>query len=101
VHRLLPIGIVGLGINVVTGVMFFIGMPYFYVTNPYFQLKIFLILVAGTNLLLFHFTGIFRKWQGVGPGGDAPLFGKLVAASSLVLWLVIVVIGRYIPVGEQ
>lgn len=100
-HRLLPLGILGLGINMVTGVMFFIGMPYFYVTNPYFQLKIFLILLAGGNLLLFHFTGIFRKWQGVGPGGDAPLFAKLVAASSLVLWLLIVVIGRYIPVGEQ
>jgi hypothetical protein len=100
-HRLLPLGILGLGINVVTGVMFFIGMPYFYVTNPYFQLKIFLILLAGGNLLLFHFTGIFRKWQGVGPGGDAPLFAKLVAASSLALWLLIVVIGRYIPVGEQ
>ena len=99
-HRLLPWGIAGLILNVITGVLFFIGMPFFYVGNPYFQFKIFLILLAGGNLLLFHCTGIFHKWSGLGPGDDAPLFAKIVAASSLVLWILVVIIGRYIPVGE-
>lgn len=99
-HRLLPLGLAGLGINVVTGVLFFIGMPYFYVLNEIFQAKLLVILFAGGNLLLFHCTGVFRKWEKIGPGDDAPMFAKLVAAASLLLWLAVIVIGRYIPFGE-
>jgi len=101
VHRLLPWGIAGLVINVITGVLFFIGMPGFYVFNAIFQAKILTILFAAGNLLLFYCTGVFRKWDQVGPGEDAPIFAKLVAASSLLLWLAVIVLGRYIPVGEQ
>jgi len=99
-HRLLPFGIAGVVINVITGVLFFIGMPYFYVQNLYFQAKVIVILLAGGNLLLFYCTGIFRKWDEVGAKGDAPAFAKLVAAASLILWLAVIVIGRYIPIGE-
>jgi hypothetical protein len=100
-HRLIPIGIAGLIINVITGFLFFIGMPFFYVFNWYFQLKILAIGVAGAMLVLFYCTGLFRKTGKVGPGEDAPGLAKLVALSSIVLWLVIVVIGRYIPLGES
>ena len=100
-HRLIPIGIAGLIINVITGFLFFIGMPFFYVFNWYFQLKILAIGVAGAMLVLFYCTGLFRKTVNVGPGEDAPGLAKLVALSSIVLWLVIVVIGRYIPLGES
>jgi uncharacterized membrane protein len=79
--------------------MFFIGMPFFYVFNTYFQAKILVIVIAGVNLLL-HCTGVFRNWDRLGSGEDAPAFAKLIAASSLVLWVVVVVIGRYIPLGE-
>jgi uncharacterized membrane protein len=100
-HRLLPWGIAGLGINVVTGFMFFVGMPFFYVFNEIFQAKMITILFAGGNLLLFHCTGAFRKWERLGPGEDAPSFAKLVALTSLLLWVTVVVIGRYIPLGES
>jgi hypothetical protein len=100
-HSLIPIGLLGLLINVITGFMFFIGMPYFYTGNWYFQLKIFAILVAGGILVLFYCTGLFRKWGSVGAGEDAPAFYKLVAAASLLLWVAIVIIGRYIPLGES
>ncbi len=96
-HRLIPMGIAGLAINVITGFLFFIGMPFFYVFNWYFQLKILAIGVAGAMLVLFYCTGLFRKSGNVGPGEDAPGLAKLVALSSIVLWVVIVVIGRYIP----
>jgi hypothetical protein len=99
-HRLLPWGIAGFVINVITGILFFIGMPGFYVFNAVFQLKILTIMLAVGNLVLFHCTGIFRKWERVGPGEDAPVFAKLVAASSLLLWLAVIVLGRYIPTGE-
>jgi hypothetical protein len=99
-HRLLPWGIAGFAINVVSGMMMFIGMPGFYVFNAVFQLKIVTILFAAGNLILFHSTGIFRKWDRIGPNGDAPVFAKLVAGSSLLLWVVVIVLGRYIPTGE-
>lgn len=99
-HRFLPWGIAGLSLNVATGFLFFIGMPFFYVFNAYFQAKILVIVIAGANLL-FHCTGAFRKWEGLGSGEDAPALAKLIAASSLVLWVVVVVIGRYIPLGES
>lgn len=99
-HRFVPWGIAGLIINVITGFLFFLGMPFFYVFNAYFQTKILVIMLAGANLLLFHCTGAFRAWENVGPNEDAPLFAKLVAASSLVMWVAVVVIGRYIPLGE-
>ena len=100
-QRLIPLGFVGLAINVVTGFMFFIGMPFFYYANWYFQLKIFAILFAGGALVLFYCTALFRKWGNAGAGEDAPLIAKLVAAFSLVLWILIVIIGRYIPLGES
>jgi hypothetical protein len=99
-HRLVPLGIAGLSINVVTGILFFIGMPSFYVFNWVFQAKILAILFAAGNLILFHCTGIFRKWDRVGPGEEAPFFAKIVAATSLLLWLGVIVLGRYIPIGE-
>jgi hypothetical protein len=100
-HRFIPLGVVGLVINVITGFLFFVGMPFFYVGNWIFQLKILTILLAGANLLLFHFTGAFRKWEDVGPGDDTPVLAKLVAATSLILWIAVVIIGRYIPLGES
>ena len=99
-HRLLPWGIAGFAINVVTGILLFIGMPGFYVFNAIFQAKILTILLAAGTLLLFYCTGVFRRWESVGPGEDAPVFAKLVAASSLLLWLAVIVLGRYIPTGE-
>jgi hypothetical protein len=99
-HRFLPWAIAGFFINVVTGFLFFIGMPYFYVFNWIFQLKILVIVFAGANLLLIHCTGVFRKWSQIGANEDAPALAKLVALSSLIMWIAIIIIGRYIPVGE-
>ena len=100
-QRLVPWGIAGLVVNIITGILFFIGMPFFYVFNFIFQAKIAAIMLAGGNLLLFYCTGTIRKLEVVDEGREAPVFHKLVAASSLILWLAIVVIGRYIPLGES
>jgi hypothetical protein len=100
-HRFIPLGIAGFIINIITGFMFFVGMPFFYVFNWFFQVKILTILIAGTTLVVFYCTGSFRKWGSVGAGEDAPALAKLVAVSSIVLWIAIVVIGRYIPLGES
>jgi len=100
-HRLLPWGIAGLGINIITGILFFVGMPFFYAWNPLFHLKMAIVFVAGATLVLFNCTSAFRSWAKLGPGEDPPAFAKFIAASSLFLWLVIIVLGRYLPLTQE
>lgn len=99
-HRFIPWGIGGFFINIVTGLLFFMGMPGFYTPNVVFQVKMFTIMLAGLNLLLFQCTSAFRSLETLGPGEDAPLYAKIVAASSIFLWIAAIVLGRYIPYGE-
>jgi len=99
-HRFLPWGIAGFALNVVTGFLFYLGMPGFYNPNFVFQLKIFTIVVAGAELLFLYCTSAFRKLSEIGPGEDAPAFARLLALVSIVLWIVVIVLGRYIPFGE-
>jgi uncharacterized membrane protein len=99
-HRLLPWGIAGVFINIVTGMLFFIGMPAFYSNNGDFQLKMVAVVAAGTNLTLFYCSSAFQPLLKVGPGDDAPATAKLVAAASLFLWVAIIVMGRYMPFFE-
>lgn len=99
-HRFIPWGLAGFFLNIVTGMLFFIGMPGFYTPNVVFQIKMFTIMLAGLNLLLFQCTSAFRSLEHLGPGEDAPLYAKIVAASSLFLWIAAIVLGRYIPFGE-
>jgi hypothetical protein len=99
-HRFIPWGIAGLGVNVITGFLFYVGMPGFYILNFVFQLKIITIVVAGVILLLFYCTSAFRSLANVGPGEDAPVLAKVLALASILLWIVVIVLGRYIPYGE-
>jgi hypothetical protein len=99
-HRFLPWGIAGFFINVITGFLFFYGMPGFYTVNVVFQLKMLAILLAGGNLLFFNCTSAFRSLEKVGPGEDAPPFARFIAATSIVLWIAVIILGRYIPFGE-
>jgi hypothetical protein len=99
-HKFIPWGIGGFVVNIVTGLLFFMGMPGFYTPNIVFQIKMFTIVLAGANLLLFYCTSAFRSIEHLGPGEDAPLFAKLIAASSIILWIAAIVLGRYIPFGE-
>lgn len=99
-HRLLPWGMAGIFINVITGLLFFISMPDFYINNPDFQIKMVAIVIAGTNLVLFYCSSAFRPLVLLGPGDDAPGSARLIAASSLALWIALIVLGRYMPFFE-
>jgi hypothetical protein len=99
-HRFIPWGIAGFVTNIITGLLFYLGMPDFYNLNFIFQLKMFTVMIAGGILLLFFCTSAFRKLENLGAGEDAPVVAKILAVSSIVLWLAIVVMGRYLPWGE-
>ena len=50
-HKLLPLVFLGLGINVVSGVLFFVSDPVGYGNNTAFQFKMVFLVLAGLNAL--------------------------------------------------
>jgi uncharacterized membrane protein len=94
--RVVPWALAGFGINVATGLMAFIGMPEFYTLDYAFWVKLLAILLLGVNAAAFYLTGVSGAFSRLGPGEDAPMSAKLVAASSLLLWFAVIILGRYI-----
>ena len=107
-RRLLPWGVLGFILTVVTGLLFVTGIyanveitPYVVATSDGFlQLKLLFILLAGVNLLAFYLTGASRAVENLGAGEDAPTLAKVIAGASLFLWLGAVYWGRLIPWGS-
>ena len=100
-HRLLPLAMAGLGINVLTGMLAFIGMPTYYAADIAFWFKLAALMLLGLNVAIFYLTGIFHRAERLAPGEDATLSAKIVAASSLLLWFTVIVSGRYIQHFED
>ena len=100
-HRLLPLAMAGLGINVVTGMLAFIGMPAYYAADIAFWFKLATLMLLGLQVAVFYLTGIFDRVERLAPGEDASLSAKIVAASSLLLWFTVIVSGRYIQHFED
>jgi hypothetical protein len=93
-HRLLPWAAFGFGVNVVTGLLFFVGIPGQYTGNPAFYWKVGLVMLAGLNAL--YFTLLDEPWS-LGPGEDAPLTAKIAAGSAMVLWVGVMYFGSMLP----
>ena len=93
-HRLIPWGVLALGINVMTGMLFLIATPEQYADNISFHWKMGLFVLAGVNLLyLTKAEGPFR----VGANDAVPTPIKAMAASSLLLWVGVMYFGRMLP----
>jgi energy-coupling factor transporter transmembrane protein EcfT len=95
----LPFVIVGFLINLATGIVFFSADPMMYWPNPAFKLKMFLILVAGLNALVFMVLEqrhALRLRDDESPGRLA----KVTAGLSLGLWLGVILLGRLLPAFE-
>jgi hypothetical protein len=104
--RLLPWGVFGFVLCLVTGALFVAGMGANIVganaydviaANIYLQLKLLFIALAGVNLSAFYLTGLARRTDGLGPADKVPPLARIIAAVSLFLWLGVVVLGRLIP----
>ena len=94
VHRLLPWGVLGFGINVMTGIVFFVTIPEQYTENIALHWKILLTMIAGLNVL--YFTVFDEAWA-VGPGADAPVRAKIMASFTILLWVGVIWFGRMMP----
>ena len=94
VFQLLPLGILGFGLNLITGMLFFMGNPGQYIHNVAFFWKIVFVLLGGFNVL--YFTLDHEPWT-VGPGDDAPLTAKVAAVSAMFLWVGVLFWGHMLP----
>jgi hypothetical protein len=95
VHHLIPWGIAGFVINIITGSMFVLSEPDQYIYNPSFHLKLLFLTVAGFNASLFYVT----SWRQVFTSAatlDAPRRAKVIAAISLCAWIGVITCGRLI-----
>lgn len=95
-HRFLPFAFVGFGLNLVSGVLFFTSDPAGYAANLAFRPKMLAIVLAGLNALWFRLS-VFSHMEKCGAGVDAPPLAKLISALSLLLWITVIVCGRFIP----
>ena len=93
-HRLLPWAVLGLGVNLLTGLVFFVTVPGQYTQNVALQWKMIVMLIAMVDL--FYLTVFDEAWT-VRAGDDVPLRGKVIAAATIFLWIGVVWFGRMMP----
>jgi hypothetical protein len=96
IGALMPIAIAGFVVQGVTGVGFLFGSPASYFTNPAFQLKMLLVVLAGLNFLLYYFT-VDPLVVRVADTSPTPVLGKVTGIASLVLWFGVLACGRLLP----
>ncbi len=94
--RLLPTTWAAFGTMIVTGALLF--TPFAarkYCYNPSFRVKLILILLAGLNMSIFHFT-VYRDVAEWDETASTPLLAKIVGTFSVLLWASVVIAGRLI-----
>jgi hypothetical protein len=94
-------GIVGFVLCFLTGTVFVSGDPFkdpiVHLQNPVFLVKMAFVLLAGLNLWMFRRPGMQRAVEDLGPGDDAPRNARIMAGTSLFLWLGVIYCGRMLP----
>src|ERR1700676_192772 len=94
IHRLVPFGIAGYLLNVLTGIVFFSGHPDQYFYNDAFRFKALFMAVAGINILVFYGTTAFPEMKALAPGAEASTRIKVIAGTSLAMWVAVLICGR-------
>ena len=95
VNRLLPWAVAGLGINIVTGMLFFLAAPDQYTQNSAFAWKMGLVLLGGVSLL--YPTMFDAEPDSTSDILHAAVTRKLIAACSVLIWIGVIFLGRYLP----
>jgi len=93
-YALLPLGMVGFCINLITGMLFFLGAPGQYIHNPEFQRKMVFVVLAGVNVLYFMIGD--ETWK-LGEQDDAPMRAKIAAVLAIYLWVGVLYYGHMLP----
>jgi hypothetical protein len=91
--RLFPWQMVGMTLSFATGLLLFYSQPLRYYPKLFYWMKMALIVVAGVNAMLFHFT-TYRSVVAWDTGLRPPTKARVAAVLSLTLWACIVIFGR-------
>lgn len=94
-RSLLPWTMVAFLGAVMTGVALFLTRAATHVTNPAFQWKMALLVLAGFNVMIFHMR-LYPLLTGVTVSERAPLAIRASAVVSLLLWSGVMLSGRWI-----
>jgi len=94
IHRLIPWGIGAYLLNVLTGIVFFLGHPDQYFYNNAFRFKALFMAIAGLNVVAFYGTSAFRELATLKGGMEAPMRAKIIAGTSLAMWVSVLICGR-------
>jgi hypothetical protein len=94
-RQALPWTWIGFVLAIVSGAMMFVGQIGEYATNPAFLLKMALLVLAGLNMLAFHFIGwkTVDSWDRQAP---PPPGARLAGLLSLIFWIGVIACGRWI-----
>jgi len=95
VTRLLPWAVAGLGINIVTGMLFFLAAPDQYTQNSTFTWKMGLVLLGGVSLL--YPTMFDEEPDSTSDILHGAVTRRLMAVCSVVIWIAVIFFGRYLP----
>ena len=96
VLSLIPFAVLGFLINLGSGWLMFTSAPASYLENPAFLLKMGLIALAGLNAVAFALWEQ-RSVSLLGPGEATPRSAQIFAGLSLLMWLAILLLGRWLP----
>jgi hypothetical protein len=94
-HKLIPFGVLGYVLNVLTGLSFLAASPDQYIYNPAFQSKMLFMGAAGINVAVFYLT-MYRRVMATGPAGEAPLPARIAGGVSLICWVGVIFCGRFL-----
>lgn len=94
VHRLLPLGVAGVAMNVFTGMLMLMADTGRYVNEPSFWPKMFFLPIGAVAVLYFSVSN--DLWR-VKAGDDAAIGAKAVAVLVLTSWIIVIMGGRLLP----
>jgi uncharacterized membrane protein len=94
VHRLLPLGVFGVVMNVFSGMLMLLADSFRYLNETTFAPKMALIVIGAVAVLYFSLSE--RIWT-VKAGEDAPVSAKAVAVLVLLAWVGVIIGGRLLP----
>lgn len=94
--HLIPLALLGLLLNFLSAIVFLSAYPENYWPSLAFKLKLLAIFLGCLNALWFKVVEAPRL-AGVPDHGDVDARTKAVAALSLAIWVVVIILGRFLP----
>jgi hypothetical protein len=95
-REVLPYTWIAFGVAVITGLLLFSSNAPKYAHNFYFQAKMALLVLAGCNMAAFHRIGTREIVHWDAAGGTPVVAAKTAGGISLLVWIAVVVCGRWI-----